>query len=114
MYNFLGVISEVVAIHMFKHWSKNSKSMLKLHQLSIFFVPFINFRLYFDRIDAELQVYEEKYAFQRWELDSEIFQDIERISEKDKEKKLLDSIATCAHERWFLLQLKSKFAGTCH
>ena len=34
-----------------------------------------------------------------------------RILDEEKKERLLDKIVGCARERWFLLQLKAKFAG---
>ena len=62
-------------------------------------------------MDVELCVWERKYEFERWEENSIVFRDVKRIMEEEKRANLLDSIASCARERWFLLNIKSKFAG---
>ena len=59
------------------------------------------------RLDAEISTYERKYGFQK----TQIFLDVKRILDEEKQERLLDKIVGCAHERWFLLQLKAEFAG---
>ncbi len=62
-------------------------------------------------MDVELRVWERKYALERWEENSIVFQDVKRIVEEEKRAGFFYCISTCARERWFLLNLKSKFAG---
>lgn len=64
------------------------------------------------RIDAELRVLEDKEGIQRWSVDSDVYMDHQRMQEAREKAALVESIGTCARERWFLLNLKAKFAGT--
>ena len=56
-------------------------------------------------------MYEAKHGIDRWTSDSEVFKDMKRIAEEMEKEKMHDAIASCARERWFLLNLKTKFAG---
>ncbi len=47
----------------------------------------------------------------RWTSDSDSFQDMLSFKKAKDEEKILQQIAVCARERWFVLNLKSKFAG---
>ncbi len=44
------------------------------------------------RMDVELRVWERKYAFERWEENSIVFQDVKRIVEEEKRAGLFDCI----------------------
>lgn len=63
------------------------------------------------RIDTELQAVEEKQGIQRWTEDSDVYLGLKRMEEEKEKNRIADSIATCAGERWFLLNLKARFAG---
>ena len=64
------------------------------------------------RIDAKLCEYEGKQGIDRWTSDSEVFKDMKRIAEEVEKERIIDAIASCANEQWFLLNLKAKFAGS--
>ncbi len=63
------------------------------------------------RINTELLTIERKEGIQRWSKDSDVYLDLKRVEEEKEKQKVLESMATCARERWFLLNLKAKFAG---
>lgn len=52
-----------------------------------------------------------KHEFNRWRVESAIFKDMKRIADEEEKEKIIDAIADCARERWFLLNLKAKYAG---
>ena len=66
------------------------------------------------RVDATLREHEMKEEFDRWSIDSDMFKDMKRLAEEERKEKILENISTCARERWFLLNLKAKFAGNVH
>ena len=50
-------------------------------------------------------------GFPRWLPQCDIYCDIMRLLTEIEKKKKQGDISKCARERWFLLSLKSKFAG---
>ena len=52
-----------------------------------------------------------KEGFRRWTADSDVYKDMKRIAKEKEKGKILAEIGVCARERWFLLNLKAKFAG---
>ena len=42
-----------------------------------------------------------------------MFRDWEKMEEEKERSKIISNIEICARERWYLLKLKAKFAGTC-
>ena len=66
------------------------------------------------RIDADLKVVEDKHGFRRWSKHSDVYADFKRLEDEKEKCRVTDRIATCARERWFLLNLKAKFAGIIH
>ena len=64
------------------------------------------------RVDAELKMMEDKHGIQRWSKHSDVYVDLKKMEDEKEKRRVADSIATCARERWFLLNLKAKFAGT--
>ena len=53
-----------------------------------------------------------KEGFCRWEADSDVYRDMKRIAEEKEKESIIRNIGKYARERWFLLNLKAKFAGT--
>ena len=54
---------------------------------------------------------EDERGIQRWSKHSDVYCDFKRIEEEKEKNRIIEKIATCARERWFLLNLKAKFAG---
>ena len=63
------------------------------------------------RINDELQTIESKQGIRRWTKDSDVYKDLKRMEDEKEKNRIIESIGTCARERWFLLNLKAKFAG---
>ncbi len=66
------------------------------------------------RLDAGLKAAEHKHQIERWACDSDVFQDYEKVEQTKQRRKVASDIETCARERWFLLNMKAKFAGTVY
>ena len=60
----------------------------------------------------QLKQIENDKQFERWSATSDIYNDMERFAHNKQKEKILKMIFTSSHERWFLLKLKAKFAGT--
>ena len=59
----------------------------------------------------KLHEYEAKQRIERWTANSQSFKDVKKIAEEVEKERFIDVISSTARERWFLLNLKAKFAG---
>ena len=66
---------------------------------------------HFSRINSELLTIENKHGIRRCSKDSDVYLDLKRMEGEKEKNKVLESMVTSARERWFLLNLKAKFAG---
>ena len=60
----------------------------------------------------QLKQIENDKEFERWSATSDIYNDMKKFAHNKQKEKILKMIFTSSRERWFLLKLKAKFAGT--
>ena len=66
------------------------------------------------RLEWKLKLIEREHSIpQRWTPDSPSYQAVDRLQIQQSKQDAFAKLEQCARERWFLLTIKAKYAGTC-
>ncbi len=67
------------------------------------------------RLERKMKEIESVHGIQiRWTEDSSEYQSFEHARITRKKQQLLDKLGVCARERWYMLNVKAKFAGNSY
>ena len=86
--------------------------ILNLLNVYIRIYIYIYIYIYVQRIEQKLQTIESTRRIPlRWTINSQEYEETKAISNSKEKHKLRKRMISAARERWFLLKLKSKYAG---